>query len=144
MGDNFKDESILRHLYCEKGMTDKEIANKFNVSKGTISYWRNKFNIDSWSPEKYASFRPASYRVSVLGYPYWDGSSNDKTVVCYVHRLLAVSEYGFDALDNSVEIHHKNGVKWDNRSENIELIEKSEHRKKHGEERRNPDTGKYE
>ncbi len=144
MGDNFKQEDVLRRLYCEEGMTDKKIANKFDVSRGTISYWRDKFNIDSWSPEKYASFRPASYRVSTLGYPCWDGSTNDKTIVCYVHRMLAVSEYGFDALDDYVDVHHKNGVKFDNRPENIEIVKKDEHRRKHGEERRNPETGKYE
>jgi len=45
----------------------------------------------------------------------------------YVHRLLAVSEYGFDAVKNK-EVHHKNGIKWDNRPENIELLTVEEHR----------------
>jgi len=47
-----------------------------------------------------------------------------------IHRLLAIAEYGYDAVAGN-DIHHKNGVKWDNRPQNIELKDPSEHAKEH-------------
>ena len=47
-----------------------------------------------------------------------------------IHRLLAIAEYGFDAVAGN-DIHHKNGVKWDNRPSNIAPIEHGEHRSLH-------------
>lgn len=44
-----------------------------------------------------------------------------------VSRLLAVAEHGFDAVGPGVDIHHKNGIPWDNRPANIEVIDKGEH-----------------
>lgn len=45
----------------------------------------------------------------------------------YVHRLCALAWYG--ALPE--EVHHLNGVPWDNREQNIEATTKSEHAKLH-------------
>lgn len=47
-----------------------------------------------------------------------------------VHRLLAVSEYGLSELKGK-EVHHKNGIKWDNRPENLEIMTKEEHASHH-------------
>jgi len=47
-----------------------------------------------------------------------------------VHRLLAVSEYGYEKVCNNV-VHHKNEVKWDNRPDNIEVMSRTVHAKLH-------------
>ncbi|AZO96149.1 helix-turn-helix transcriptional regulator [Halocella sp. SP3-1] len=41
----FANKKILKQLYLEKGMLQKEIAKKFNVSRKTIGNWLNKYNI---------------------------------------------------------------------------------------------------
>jgi hypothetical protein len=142
--DTYKDADTLRELYCKKKMSDSEIADLFDVTRGTITYWRDKHGIDGWSPEEYASHRPASLRTTTLGYEAWDASTNNETIVCYVHRLLAVAEGGLGAIDKDTEIHHKNGVPWDNRPENIETLNTSDHRRVHANERRNSKTGRFE
>ncbi|WP_394297586.1 HNH endonuclease [Halorubrum sp. BV1] len=48
--------------------------------------------------------------------------------------MLAVSEYRFDSVHN-MDVHHQNGIPWDNRPENIELISKEEHDRHHANER---------
>jgi hypothetical protein len=47
-----------------------------------------------------------------------------------VHRLLAVAEFGADAVADKV-VHHKNGIPWDNRPDNIELLDRAEHSRHH-------------
>lgn len=44
----------------------------------------------------------------------------------YVHRLLAISEYGFEAVAGN-HVHHINGHKFDNRPENIEVKSEKQH-----------------
>ena len=56
---------------------------------------------------------------------HWHQGQRDAPV--YVHRLLAVAEYGFDAVKNK-EVHHKNGIPWDNRPENIKVVGIKQHR----------------
>lgn len=53
-----------------------------------------------------------------------------------LHRLIAVAEYGFDAVAGN-DIHHKSGVGWDNRPANIEPIDPAEHVALHSTDRDN-------
>ena len=48
----------------------------------------------------------------------------------YIHRLLAVSEYGIESVKGK-DVHHKNNIPWDNRPENIELMTKEKHGRHH-------------
>jgi len=60
----------------------------------------------------------------------------------YLHRLLAVSEWGLDAIAGS-EIHHKNGIPWDNRVSNFEVVSRTEHMKEHAKEHGNDWSGDW-
>lgn len=51
-----------------------------------------------------------------------------------IHRLVAVAEYGTEVVAES-EIHHKNGIKWDNRPSNLEPLDKKAHAQLHSLER---------
>jgi hypothetical protein len=59
-----------------------------------------------------------------------------------VHRLLAIAEYGTDPVAGN-HVHHKNGIKWDNRPTNIEPVNHSEHARKHANKRDRSD-GKFQ
>lgn len=47
-----------------------------------------------------------------------------------LHRLLAVAEYGFDAVVDR-HVHHRNGFEMDNRPSNIRVMDPSDHKSHH-------------
>jgi hypothetical protein len=140
----YQTEPILHNLYVVQNMTDSEIADIFDVSPSLITHWRSKNGIDGVKPQEYAASRPASYRVQTNGYTVWDANKNDEKRFCYVHRLLAVCEHGAQVFSDGREVHHKNGIKWDNRPENLDVVDVNEHRRMHANERRNEKTGRFE
>jgi hypothetical protein len=48
----------------------------------------------------------------------------------YLHRLIAVAEYGIGEVAEK-DIHHKSGIPWDNRPDNLIPMTRSEHSKLH-------------
>lgn len=185
----YKDKDVLKRLYHDERMTQKEIGEKFGVSQGTIAYYINKYDIKTrgpsglWDDEKpweeeerlrelYHEKRmstweiadeldcsqktvmramdelgvetreysesnrlkflssPASFDHSVQGYERWQSPLGGVNQIVLVHRLLAVAEYGFDAVADN-HVHHKNELKWDNRPRNIEVLSPSEHIAEH-------------
>lgn len=128
----WKDEDRLRELYWEGGLSQTGLANHFGVSKRTIHYWMNKHGIERRDPGEAQRTPWASYYTKPEGYEAWGTRdySTGKDYLVYVHRLLAVAEYGFEAVQG-MDVHHKNGVKWDNRPENIEPMTSSDHQAHH-------------
>lgn len=49
----------------------------------------------------------------------------------YEHRVVAEKILERDLLLGEI-VHHKNGKRWDNRPENLEVMNKSDHAKLHG------------
>jgi len=58
----------------------------------------------------------------------WD-LGNERAV--HIHRLVAIAEYGFDAVANNDVVHHENENTWDNRPENLIPMSRSEHYRAH-------------
>lgn len=130
----WSDKEVLKDLYLDKQMNAVEIAEKFYVNKATILRWLEHHDIQRRDNNveimRVHSSKPASFKTGFRGYEKWKFKHKDRYIHIPVHRLLAVSEFGLDALDGKV-VHHKNGVKWDNRPDNIELLTGSEHSKEH-------------
>ncbi len=49
----------------------------------------------------------------------------------YEHRIIAEQIVGRRLAKDEI-VHHKNGRRWDNRPENLEVMNKVEHAKMHG------------
>jgi len=68
----------------------------------------------------------AQFRTLPQGYEAWRSWNKDGEELMYVHRLLAISEFGVEEVAGN-HVHHKNKIPWDNRPENIEVKNEKQH-----------------
>lgn len=134
----WKDRDILYEMYIEDGLTARDIADRFNCRATTISKWLGRHDIET--PDNTETIKKAvdalrtnyaTFYTEKRGYEIWTGGNNAPEI--YVHQLLAIAEYGLDAVVDK-QIHHKNGIPWDNRPGNIEPLSNSDHQQIHGRE----------
>lgn len=124
-GRPWDDRDVLYELYHEKEMSQREIAETLGCNRSTVhkSMVRNDVSRRSRRVER------ANFRTQQHGYEIWEVRVGDHCIQCRVHQLLAISdgEDPQEVFSEDTEIHHKNGVPWDNREGNIELLSASEH-----------------
>jgi hypothetical protein len=84
----------------------------------------------------------ALFRTNYNGYESWRSNHDYETEYVKVHRLLAVAECGVDEVAGK-HVHHKNGVPWDNRPENIEVLDERDHLQEHYRDREIDANGRF-
>jgi len=128
----WRDKQRLREEYLRNGKSSVELSREWGCSKKTVLNWLHRHNIQTRTENKH---KPVPISTGDSGYERWYNQHEDDHYSLYVHRLLAVAEYGLSEVSGSV-IHHENNIPWDNRPENIRVFEsQSEHSSHHGEER---------
>ncbi|WP_241662520.1 HNH endonuclease [Halorubrum depositum] len=130
----WQDEETLREKYSTH-RSCRKVAGELGCSKETIRYWMEKFGIERTGRKHNVAVTERSD-----GYEQLTVNIDGKTYSCLHHRLLAVAEYGYDAVVEN-DVHHKNSMKLDNRLENIELLGHAEHARHHYEKRTLNDRG---
>lgn len=133
----YRDEELLRELYDEKKLSTNKIGDRLDCSPTTVRKYLKEFGIELRSQAESLSYHHGNHPNEVpinihgVGYPRWNHTyrSGDKHGV-FVHRLLAVAEFGFEAVAEN-EVHHKNGIHWDNRPDNLELMDHDTHMSQH-------------
>lgn len=127
----YKDKELLRRLYIDEELTQKEISDRFGCSPSTVSKYLREFEIPTRlsEPER-RKLAPANFYMHDSKYEAWRTSVDGKRKTMFVHRLLAIHKYGFDAVCD-MQVHHINDIPWDNREENIELMTIGEHSTHH-------------
>lgn len=129
----WRDKDLVNRLYHDKQMSGPEIADKLGCSVRPI-YDRIKETRSTSEANRIWTWKlPPKIKTTENGYERFKTKVHGESMSVAHHRLLAVAEHGFDALKSNV-VHHKNGVPWDNRPENLELMDQSDHVRQHFEE----------
>lgn len=136
----WQDEELMEWLYHDEGLSAGEIAMVLDCSTGSVFTWLDRHDFKKRSQKEAAKHSLGKDHMTFLttskGYEAWWVPSD----VVYVHRLVAVAENGLDAVVGN-HVHHRNGIRWDNRPGNLEVKTPSDHhsdhnRKVEGEDRR--------
>jgi hypothetical protein len=129
----------LVEMYHEYRWSTGQIAKEYDVTPKTILKTLDRYDIEKRETGEMVrqglNMMPPKVYTEPRGYVVTTQRvSEDKHGKVYVHRLLAAAEYGIDAVEG-MDVHHKNGVRWDNRPENIQLVDKQTHGRHHSNER---------
>ncbi|AGC34564.1 HNH domain endonuclease [Haloarcula sinaiiensis tailed virus 1] len=127
---DYKDKETLQRLYYEEKLSTVSIADMAGTTASTVTYWMDKHGLDRRSLRDAQRKESAPYCMTGPGYMSWTCNWFENQKEVKVHRLLAVSEFGFDAVAN-MHIHHKNEIPWDNRPANIEVKSPKDHHRTH-------------
>ena len=138
----YRDEEYLRERYHEMGWSLRRIARDCDCHFTTVLEQMEKFDI----PRREAVYDPGKdgyagfYTRQRDGYEFWKADHD----VVLVHRLVAVAEFGFEAVAGGV-VHHGAGEEgsttpWDNRPGNLRVFDgHREHNKHHARPRTTDD-----
>lgn len=128
----WRDESLLHELYRKQDLSTNEIADKLGCHQATVWKWMDRFEIPRRSAYEAATNRRLHPAVFTdRGYVICAANYRGSTDTVGVHRLVMVAECGFDAVAGK-HAHHRNGVRFDNRPSNLELLDRGEHARLHG------------
>lgn len=137
------DPELLEEMYHEREMSAVEIAEQFPCSPAGIRGTMERHDIPRREPWEHLE-KPSGMKIlRRSGHECISFGVDGNTHYYAVHRLLAIAEFGLDEVAGKV-VHHRNGIPWDNRPDNLELIEsQSEHARMHSAERERDELGRY-
>jgi len=133
MDKPWQDSELLNSLYHDEQISGPKIAELMGCSKPTV--YRNLEDVRSTSEANrlWTWKLPLKMRTDTDGYEYFQTKIHGESERFSHHRLVAVSEHGLDAIAGKI-IHHKNGIPWDNRPDNLEIMSQSDHVREHFED----------
>jgi hypothetical protein len=113
----YTDEHLLRSL-CEHDFTLREMAEACECDATTVLHYLRRYGLTTGNEQAGApSSASVPFGTRRDGYEYW--KTGRRHVL--VHRLVAVAEWGFDAVADRI-VHH-DSVPWDNRPSQLQLFD---------------------
>jgi hypothetical protein len=124
----------LGHSPTQAEYRSLELSPGISTQKERFGTWNGAKRAAGLAICQYGRDLPC-HRQNEEGYMEWATEDQGTTHNVRVHRLLAVAKYGFDMVTD-MDVHHIDGCKFHNTMDNIELLTKAEHAKRHAVMRR--------
>lgn len=151
-----EEEQLLKELY-DKNIPDIEIAERLGRTKNAIHIKRGRLGLTDihkrrFPQESLESIRSSRKKYSMKNHPGWKGGRRKnhagyieikkpnhhrtrKNGYVFEHILVAEEMIGRKLKPNE-HVHHINGIKTDNRPENLKVLDAGEHTRLHAPSRR--------
>lgn len=126
----WRNKDKFKELYVDRDWSICKIAKHWECNTITVWRWIEKHGFEKRGSPIGKRVSYAHYFTDKNGYVRWVTDGEKSPDQFFVHRLIAISEYGADAVCGK-DVHHKNEIPWDNRPKNLELLTRSEHMKVH-------------
>lgn len=134
----WKDGELLAELYHTEELSTPQISAVLDCSSATVNKWMDELGVEKRSTSEAISIaKGGSHGLWFRTNPRkgYERIACEKKTVLH-HRLLAVAYWGLDAVREN-HVHHENHIPWDNRKENLELVDPSTHSQMHRERKMN-------
>lgn len=136
----------LAEQYHVNGRSLSDIADECDVDKVTIMNWMERHDIPRRDATQHVRESPSNFTTLESGYERVASKRNGELDQAKVHQLVAIAN-GADPYkvfsNGEYQCHHINGVPWDNRPINVEVLEAGEHQDRHWPMRDREDTGEF-
>jgi hypothetical protein len=126
--DSRKDSILVNCVICHKQFKRKSLKNKYCSRKCFNK--AVKLKLIKYKPKLLRRINKGYILVSLNGSELFFSQMADKAGYVYEHRLIMAKHLGRCLLSYEV-VHHKNGIKGDNRLTNLELYSRSSHMTSH-------------
>lgn len=139
------DREWLADQYHGKGRTLKEMAAACDVDAVTIMNWMDRYDIPRRDATNHKRQSPAQFFTDHEGYELVRSKTRGENKQARVHQLVAIAN-GADPhnlFGDDYHVHHMNEVPWDNRPENLSVLENAEHKQLHSQDQQRADTGEF-
>lgn len=137
MTERLRDRKWLESKYHDEEMSLRDISNEIGCHRQSVYYWMEKHGIErrKSNREKIGciAFDENGYEMFRTGY-------KDEMYIVRIPRLIAVAKFGIEDV-KGMHVHHKNHIPYDNRPENLDLVDPVEHGRMHGKYK--PTNGGY-
>ena len=134
----YRNADVLHRLYHTESLSLHDMADKLDCDAETIRRWMKHHDIERRDRAEAMRGANRKERATVIinkyGYEIAAAYSRQRESVekVRIHRLIAVAQHGFEAVVG-MDVHHDNGIKWDNRPGNLEVLSPEKHLEIHAE-----------
>jgi len=129
MSADYRQRETLVELYHDEGLSQREVADRLDCGQSTVRKWMDRLDVSA-RPRIPQLSDPIPLGQDADGYEVWQHQHNGTKWTCLVHRLCAVAWFG----KAGEAVHHRNGIPWDNRKENLQNMTQQQHNKHHAKE----------
>lgn len=123
----------LEQLYWNDGLSLSEVGDELGCSAQTIKNNMDDNDIPTRSVSMSQVDHHGGFYTNNYGHEVVRSQFDGEKDVIPIHRVAAIAWFGIDVVVDN-DVHHTNGIPWDTRESNIDLLSKSEHAGQHADD----------